>query len=218
MHRLAAALAALALGLLMPVTASAQLIDRVLAIVGGAVITQSDAEAALAFGLVRPAAAGQDPLRTTLDQLIPREIILSEVSRSAPAEINAAAVDARMAAIRARFPSQADYQAALDRTAMTEPRLRGIVSEGLRIEEYEQERFGAVVEPSEGDVADYYARHGDEFARGKPPMTLEQATPVIRQRLASERRAAVLGEWIARLRRRVDVTDVYFADVTRTRK
>jgi hypothetical protein len=203
---------------LAPGPASAQLIDRVLAVVGGTVITQTDAEAALLFALVRPPAQGQDRLRATLDQLIPREVVLSEVNREASSDVDAASVDKRMAAIRARFASNAEYRAALDRTAMTEVRLRGIVTDDLRIEAYEQQRFGAVVQPSEGEVADYFARHRAELSEQGRPLTLEQAQPILRQRLESERRTAVLAEWVNRLRRRVDVVDVYFADSSRTRK
>jgi hypothetical protein len=195
-----------------------QLIDRVLAVVGGVVITQTDAEAALLFGLVRPPAPGQDPLRATLDQLIPREAVLSEVNRAAVAEVSAATVDKRMAQIRARFPSEADYRAALERTAMTDLRLRGIVGDNVRIEEYEQQRFGTVVEPSDAEVADYYARHQAEFAEGGRLLTPEQGQPIARQRIEAERRADVLNEWMARLRRRVDVVDVYFADASRARR
>ncbi len=199
-------------------SSSAELIDRVLAVVGGVVITQTDADAALLFGLVRPPAAGQDPLRSTLDQLIPREIVLSEVNRAAAAEVNGGSVDKRMAQVRARFASEADYRAALARTAMTDVRLRGIVADNLRIEEYEQQRFGTVVEPSDTEVADYYARHQAEFTEGGRLLTPEQAQPIARQRLEAERRADVLNEWMTRLRRRVDVVDVYFADASRVRR
>ncbi|MGE5358199.1 MAG: hypothetical protein ACM3NQ_04220 [Bacteroidales bacterium] len=214
---LVAAVLACAL-LLMPVAASAQLIDRVLAVVGTVVITQSDAEAALLFGLVRPPAPGQDPLRTTLDQLIRREVVLSEVNRAAAAEVSAASVDKGMAQIRSRFASEGEFRAALARTAMTVERLHGMVADDLRIEEYEQQRFGTVVTPSETEVADYYASHQADFTEGGRPLTFEQAQPLVRQRLEAARRAVVLAEWVARLRRRVDVVDVYFADTSRAPK
>jgi hypothetical protein len=80
-----------------------QVIDRVLAVVGGQVITQSDAEAAQAFGLVDIGRAG-DPVRAAVDGLINRELILDEVNRYSAAEQDPAVVETRLASVRARFP------------------------------------------------------------------------------------------------------------------
>jgi hypothetical protein len=188
-----------------------EVIDRVLAVVGGTVITQSDARAALVFGLVRPPATpGADPLRATLDQLIRRELILAEVNRYASDQADASIVERQMAAIRGRFPSEAAYRAALAANAMTEERLRDIVDADVRIDEYIQQRFGAGAEPTDDEIAEYYSSHRAELTGGGQPLTLDQARPRIRQQLIEEKRAAAIDQWVTRLRRRTDVTDLYF--------
>ncbi len=207
----AAVFAALALAVL-PALCRADVIDRVLAVVGGTVITQSDVTAAIEFGLVPSPPPGVDPLRAALDQLIRRELILNEASRYSAVESDPSAVETQMLGTRARFASAADYQAALRRTAMTESRLRDLVEGNVRIADYLRQRFGGVAEPAESDVAAYYAAHRPEFTSGGRALTLQEAAPVVRQRLIDERRSALIEEWVARLRRRAEVTDLYFAN------
>jgi hypothetical protein len=207
----AALVAALVLVVLAPLPA-AEVIDRVLAVVGGAVITQSDVAAALEFGIVNRPPAGGDPVRVVLDELIRRELIMSEVTRFPVADTLSAAVDTRMAAIRAGYASEAGYQAALARTAMNLVRLRDAVSASLRIDEYLQQRFGAVAEPSDEEVAQYYAENRAAFTSGGRLLTFDEAKDLARQRLARARRNTLIGDWVLRLRRRATVTDLYVAD------
>jgi len=200
-----------ALALVLPVVTAADLLDRVLAVVSGTVITQSDAAAALAFGLVAPPAPGVDPLRAVLDQLIHRELILTEVNRYAPTEADADLVKKKLAEIRDRFPSPAAFQAALARTAMNQSRLADVVEGDVRIGEYLKQRFG-VAEPTDQELSAYYGAHRAEFTSGGRQLTLEQARDGVRQRWIEEKRTALIGEWVARLRRRAEVSDLYFAD------
>jgi len=188
-----------------------ELVDRVLAVVSGTVITESDVRAALAFDLVRPPRPGADPIRTTLDQLIRRELILGEVARSAPTEADTAQVARRMDAIRASYPSAAAYEAKLAQTAMNGTRLRDIVEADIRIGDYMRQRFGAVAQPTDEEVASYYAGHRAEFTSGGRQLTLDEARNAVRQRLIEEKRTALIDDWVARLRRRAEVTDLYLA-------
>ena len=77
-----------------------EIIDRVLAILPGQIITLSDVEAALDLGLVE-APAGGDRIAGGLSALIDRVLMLNEVRRVAPPEPSPAAIDARVARIRA---------------------------------------------------------------------------------------------------------------------
>src|SRR5437867_14602 len=90
----------------------AEIIDRVLAVVHGAVITQSDATAASDMGLVT-VPPSDDPIGAILSKLIDRELILAEVERYSPAEPSDTAIEQRLQAVRARFPSAQAYAAAL---------------------------------------------------------------------------------------------------------
>jgi parvulin-like peptidyl-prolyl isomerase len=121
-------------------TTRAEIIERVLAVVQGVVITQSDATAAASLGLatIEPT---DDPLGAMLAKLIDRQLILAEVERYAPSEPAAEAIDQRLRLVRARFASADAYAAALNRSGLDEPRLRQLLRDELRIEAYLEQRF-----------------------------------------------------------------------------
>src|SRR5687768_17366957 len=96
-HRCFAALLLAALFVPAP-PARAEIIDRVLAVVDGQIVTLSDARAALRFGLV-PADVSADPIGAAMQRLIDRRLTLAEVERYAPPEPPQAAVDAGVLAI-----------------------------------------------------------------------------------------------------------------------
>jgi hypothetical protein len=168
-RRAPALIAAALLGALcLPVTARAETIDRVLAVVAGQLITLTDVTAARDLGLVAAGAAA-DPVRAVLSTLIDRELVLSEVERYAPPEPTAEAVDRELALVRGRFTSPAEFDAALARSGLDEKHVRETLRQDLRIRAYEDQRFTA----------------------------------------ADSRRQSLIDEWVAGLRRRGDVVDLY---------
>jgi hypothetical protein len=184
----------------------AQIIDRVLAVVGGAPITLSDVTAAIRFGFVREAAAGEEPLTAALNAIIERQLQLVEVNRYAPAEPSDARIEAGLAEIRARFARENAFDGAMKETGVTPDQLRAHVRDSLRIETYLQQRFGGSYQPGDEEVARYYRSHESAFVRGGVLRPYEEVRDEARQRLVEERSAALVREWIAGLRRRADVT------------
>jgi hypothetical protein len=160
----------LTIAVTMAVPLRAEVIDRVLAVVAGQVITLTDVTAARELGL-QPAEGAADPVRAVLTKLIDRELELAEVERYAPPEPSADAVDREVALIRARFPSDNAFEDALARSGLDDRHLRETLRQDLRIRAYEDQRFAA----------------------------------------AGDRRPAVYAEWMAGLRRRGDISDLYVA-------
>ncbi len=146
----------------------AETIDRVLAVVGGQLITLTDVTAARDLGL-QSAEGASDPVRAVLTKLIDRELVLAEVERYAPPEPTADAVDQEVQRVRERFPSRAALDAALGRSGIDEKHLRETLRQDLRTRAYLDQRFPA----------------------------------------AAARRQALIDEWMAGLRKRGDVMDVY---------
>jgi hypothetical protein len=126
--------------------ASAEVIDRVLAVVNGDVITLSDVTAARDLGVVNVPGTADDPVRATLDALIDRALELDEVDRYGPPEPAADAIDQGVAAVRSRFSSQAAFDAALSRSGINLQHVRAIIRENLRIQAYLDQRFSAADE------------------------------------------------------------------------
>jgi hypothetical protein len=148
----------------------AETIDRVLAIVGGQMITLTDVTAARDLGL-QTAGAAADPVRVILSQLIDRELVLNEVDRYAPPEPTAAAVDRELDRVRARFASPEAFGTVLAQSGIDESHVREIVRQNLRIREYQDQRFSP----------------------------------------ADPRSQTAIGQWIAGLRRRGNVIDLYLS-------
>ncbi len=87
---------------------SAQLLlDRVMIRVDGYAITLTDVRAAIAFGLVASPAGVDEAaaLAGAVQQLVDRRLLLNEVARFPPPEPSAAAVEAEVAASKARAGS-----------------------------------------------------------------------------------------------------------------
>jgi len=184
----------------------AQIIDRILAVVGNEPITLSDVNAAVKLGLV-PVAGGTDQsLQSALNALIERQLQLIEVNRYLPPEPVDATIDARLAELRARFANDAALEAALEETGVTPAQLRARVRDNLRIESYLQQRFGAVYQPNEDEVARYYRSHEATFTRNGMLRPYNEVRAEARKRLVDERTASLVRDWIAGLRRRADVT------------
>jgi hypothetical protein len=134
----------------------AETIDRVLAVVNGGVITLSDVTAARDLGIVSAGSAA-DPVRAILSSLIDRTLELSEVDRYAPPEPTAEALARETQAVRARFPTQAAFDAALARAGMDPQRLRDVLRDNLRIRAYLDQRFVAAADRRQQLVAEWLA-------------------------------------------------------------
>ena len=183
----------------------AEIIDRVLAVVNGAVILQSDSRGALRLGLI-DMPQGPEPLRAVLNQLIERRLVLIEVRRSGIADPDPAAVEARMAEVRGRFPTDEALTRALAEVGLTQEQVRGFIADDLRMTAYLQQRFGATVQPSEGEIVEFYRAHPDRFTRNGALQPFSDVVDEARTMMTEERRAATIREWVAGLRRRADVT------------
>ena len=141
---------------------AAQVLDRIVAVVDGAPITQSDVTAAMQLGLVA-VPPSTDAVTATVDALVERRLILEEVDRYAPPEPSSAEIDRRVADIRARLGDR--LPTVLAEAGLTDDHLRREMRDNLRIDAYLQQRFG-------------------------PPQASEERATMIREWLSGLRRRA----------------------------
>lgn len=196
------------LALLCAFPARAEIIDRVLATVGGSLILQSDVVAAARLGFVEPP-RGVDVLQWTLDRLIERRLMLMEVDRYAPPEPDRAVVDERMAALDARIGSGDRLDAILRETGLSVEQLRLHIRDDLRIESYIQQRFGGTFQPTEAEILRYYGDHPAEFTVGGELRPYREMRERARRAVMAERRTAAIRDWLSSLRRRTEVNILY---------
>jgi hypothetical protein len=120
----------------------AEIIDRIMAVVGGQPITLSDVNAVLVFRLVQPPAGSADPLADVLDRLIDRNLMLAEVDRFQPPEPAPVEIALRIDELEQRAGSAAAFQKALAVTGTTRDQLRRHIRDDLRMATYLNQRFG----------------------------------------------------------------------------
>jgi hypothetical protein len=201
----------IAILLLATTLVTADVIDRVLAVVGGQIITLSDVNAALRFGLV-PADVSTDPVDAVLQRLIDRRLMLAEVERYAPPEPSPAAIDAAIAALRATFKDALAFEIALNQTAMSNEELRRFVRDSIRIDTYLQQRIAGTVQPTDDDLLKYYRARQQDFTVNGVVRPFEEVREEIRSRVQQDRREAVVREWLTGLRRRASISVLYLPD------
>jgi hypothetical protein len=151
---------------------SAEIIDRVVAVVGGQIVTQSDVDAAAALGLA-----------PTLQALIDRMLMLNEVRRVAPPDPPPAAVDARAAQIRAGSATPAAFVRTLELSGLDESAVKFYAADELRLSAYLDERFLSASQPSDDEV-----RQAGEAAR--PRLIAERRQTLVNAWIAELRRRA----------------------------
>ena len=188
--------------------AAAELLDRVLAVVSGTVITLSDARIASAFKAVDTTGAA-DPTAATLHWLIDRQLVLEEVSRDNAGEIEPSRLDAGLARVRAAFASDEAFARALERLGLDQAGARRWVEDTIRMQDYLERRFDTMFPPTDEELLDYYTRNPARFSRGGVRLSFDDAREDVRAVLQQERHRQAVDSWLARLRRRATITELY---------
>jgi hypothetical protein len=192
--------------------AADEIIERMLAVVAGDLITMSDVAAAVEFGLV-PQTSGTDVTRVVLSQLIDRSLMLAEVDRYAPGEPSVQLVNQEWTIVQNRYASAESFQKALDRFGIDEESLRETLRANLRLRAYLEQRFSSAP-PSEEEVLAYYRSHVDRFTRDGQVQPLDQVEGDVVQAIELDGRQLMVNDWLAGLRRRATIADVYISNAT----
>lgn len=184
-----------------------EIIDRVLAVVAGDLIMLSDVAAARDLGLIRVGST-PEPNREILTRLIDRALVLAEVERYAPPEPAADEIDLELAAVHARFPAPGAFAKALERVGIDERHLRLTLRQDLRIATYLDQRFSVPL-PSDDELGRFYRDNPKLFTHDGALVPFEQARREVIETATADRRRTLVEEWVAGLRRRAEIIDLY---------
>jgi len=193
-----------------------ELVDRVVALVDEDPILLSDLRRAIGLGMVT---AGQDEPqssleRRALDALIEWRIRFHEIARFGFEQAPLDEVEAQLERLRARFPTDAEWRAELDRLALDEPQVRQILARQLAVLAYVELRLG----PRVFVGVDEIQRHYDEKlvpelrAAGEPVPPIEEVRESIRALLREQKLNEEIDRWTRELRRKADVVDLLEVD------
>jgi hypothetical protein len=191
---------------------SAATIDRIAAVVDRQVLTVSEVSQMVELRFF-PRAAGtsdDDYRHDVLEALIAQALRFRDVERFGAADIPKDSIEARLGEIAARFASPADFDAAVQRAALTPDEVRALVKRQLQVEVYIQDRFAPLIFVSNEEIAGYYSGpwSAQRRTRGLAVPPLNDVREEIRALLRSDRLQSEVQRWTTQLRARANV-DIY---------
>lgn len=178
-------------------------VDRMLAVVNGDVVTQSDVRAARRLLLMPFVASMTDDAVVT--QLIERRLMLVEVARYAPAEPTADQLEAHRRAWTATLPAGTNLSAVQKSVGLRDPALAAWLRDDLRIAVYLDLRFTAAAQPTRDQALTYFKAHEADFAVAGTVPAFATVEADVRRRVAAERRTFRIREWIDGLKQRAEI-------------
>ncbi|HEY8430367.1 MAG TPA: hypothetical protein VIL20_18435 [Sandaracinaceae bacterium] len=181
----------------------AEVIDRVLAIVDGTLVTLSDVRAAVVLQLVAVPDRG-DPLEAGLERWIDRLLVLQEVERFAPPEPDPAVVNVRLADVLSRLGPPEVRRRQLEALGVSEAWLRDWVRDDLRIQAYIDQRFSGSLEPTDEELENYARENPGAFG-GEGQLTPADEQAIARTGAMAARQRALVADWVDGLRRRAEI-------------
>ena len=192
--------------------ASAEIIDRIAAIVDDEAITTSEIDQ-LAMVRFFERGAGEDEeeyRRRILANAIAQMLRYRDVLRFGAIEVTSAEVDARIEQIRRRFSSDEAFLDALTTAEMSIEQLEAIAKRQIQVEAYINERFSPMIFVSLEEIERYYRDVWveDRMARGLELLPLGSVREEIRGQLKSEQLEQEIERWTSELRERANV-DIY---------
>jgi peptidyl-prolyl cis-trans isomerase SurA len=205
-----------------PAGAAPRLADRIVAVVNGDPILQSDVERTLALGLVERRAdeTPQQLRRRVLDGLVEQRLRVHEVERYGFEQVPVEMIAEQIDAIRARFPSEEAFRRRLADLGLQLAGLEQLVAQQLQVMVYVDELLGARVFVGVEEIEAHYERVLAPRLRreGRPVPPIEEVREEIREVLRQERLNEELARWTAELRREADVRDHLDAPVDVTQR
>lgn len=154
-------------------TAQAEVIDKIVVVVNNEVITQGEIDRLLGpiYQQLKEAFP-QDQLIKKLDevrqsimsQLIEERLILSEAKKQ-NIEVEEKDINAKIEESRKRFPSNAVFEQALASQHISLKELKSKYKEQLMVRKLIDQKIGARIFITPGEIAGYYADHVEEFSQ-----------------------------------------------------
>lgn len=189
-------------------TAQSVVIDRLVAVVNDAPITESDLLWFLALDAEVPAGSFTDDLkRRALRQLIDQELLYQEAEKLPSIEVKPDDVDRYISELSRRFPSASAFRRRLDEVELDATTLHQIVRRRLVILQFIEFRFRAFVFVTDQEIQSYYESRLLPLARerGQKPPPLESIKDLIEKTLIEDRVESELSQWFEEARRQADI-------------
>jgi hypothetical protein len=189
-------------------------LDRVVAIINGDVLLESDVQEELNFARLEPVAvpSGSDSLRRAARRLINRTLILQQIKEQqfAAANVTDGEIQKQLAEVRKNLPAckqyncatEAGWKAFLAANNLTEADVLEHWRQRLQILRFIDLRFRAGTRISKQDVADYYQKTiVPAYAKeNRPAPSVDTLSARIQEVLLQQHVNGLLRDWLQTLR------------------
>lgn len=184
-----------------------RVIERVVALVGGHVITLSELEfearvALIQRGGIEAATAPLDDraLRAALELSIAERLETDAAEKLQIFAVEESEVDSALRAFKAKLQSPGELAAFLARHEVDEQQLAAVVARRLRAEKIVDSKVGLRARVTDAEMRRFYEAHRSELGA-----SYEEARSAIRTKLLRERYAALAREEMDQIRKGADV-------------
>jgi hypothetical protein len=193
----------LSVGIVLPATAPAELIDRIVATVNNQVITLSDLRQAVRFNEEMGGGSRdrKDIEAETLDGLINKLLLLREARRLSLTEVTEQDVGDEIGKVRTRLGSDKAFSDFLQRTEMTLEQLGRMLGERLLVERFVEKKVGLFVRVGRNEARKYFDGHPEEFKGKRFPEVSKTITAL----LSEEKTGQQITHYLAELRNKADI-------------
>ena len=203
-----------AVALASPRSASAEVLDRIIATVNGHVILQSDWDEALCYeALLSNRTLAQftdDDRRAVLDRLIDQELLREQMNSAGFVHATDAEIDARLAEARKLYPQAASpqqWQSLVAQYHINETDLRTRIRTQIDLMRLVDARLRPAVQIDSKTIEAYYR---DQFVpklkqSGAADVPLAEVSSKIREVLTQQKVSELLVSWLQTLRSERDV-------------
>lgn len=187
-------------------TAHAEVVDRIIAVVNGHLVTWSDLDEQMRFEALENRRAlkdlGEAERRSAFEHLVQNRMLRDQMQGTAPATDSE--IDARIGELRAAWlvADDAKWSATLTGYGLSMAELRWLVQEQLEILKFMEFRVRPLVRVSRAEVEDYYAQvlAPQVKAQGQTPETVGAVESKIRELLTEQKMNQEMEKWLDTLR------------------
>jgi peptidyl-prolyl cis-trans isomerase SurA len=192
---------------LLAMTASAEVVDRIIAVVNGHLVTWSDLDEQMRFEALENVLPleqlGEPQRRGAFEHLMQDRILRDQMQGTEPATVPE--VNARISEVRAAWHLETDdakWAATLGRYGLSAGELRGLAANQVEVWRFMEFRVRPLVRVSGAEVEDYYNNTltPQVVAQGQTPEPLEQLRDKIRQLLSAQKTTGEMEKWLENLK------------------
>jgi peptidyl-prolyl cis-trans isomerase SurA len=188
-------------------SASAEVVDRIIAVVNGHLVTWSDLDEQMRFEALENRRALKDLSEaercSAFEHLVQNRMLRDQMQGMAPATDSE--IDARVDELRAAWlmeKDEAKWSAALTGYGLSRGELRRLVQEQLEILKFTEFRVRPLVRVSRAEVEEYYTQvlAPQVKAQGQTPAPVAAVSPKIRELLEEQKMNQEMDKWLETLR------------------